>query len=339
MRLAVVIPCLDEERTIGAVLDAVPAALPGISAVERIVVDDGSADATARVAAEHGARVVSHGWNRGVGAAFWSGLQEALRRGADVVVNVDGDGQFDPADLPALVAPILENRADFVTASRFLDPKLSPRMPAVKKWGNHRVARLVSLLTGQTFRDVSCGFRAYSREAALNLNLIGRYTYTHETFLDLAYKGFRILEIPLRVRGEREFGDSRVARSVFRYALETSKILLKTYRDYRPFWFFGRISAALFGVSGLLLGFFFLRYLVTGRFTGHLWAGFTGGSFGAAGLLLLVVAIVADMLDRLRRNQERILYFQKRAAWEKAALPQDPDPARGASTGDGRVPM
>ena len=324
MKLVVVIPCLDEERTIGTVLDAIPAALPGVGAVECIVVDDGSGDETARVAAKHGAQVVSHGWNRGVGAAFRSGLEEALRRGADVVVNLDGYGQFDPGDIPNLIAPILENRADFVTASRFLDPALSPRMPAVKKWGNHRVARLVSLLTGRSFRDVSCGFRAYNREAALSLNLMGRYTYTHETFLDLAYKGFRILEVPLRVRGEREFGASRVAGSVVRYAVQTSKILLKTYRDYRPFWFFGRISAALFGISGLLLAFFFLRYLLTGKFTGQLWAGFTGGSFGAAGLLLLVVAIVADMLDRIRRNQEQILYFQKRAAWEKAAADRDP---------------
>ncbi|MDW7709340.1 MAG: glycosyltransferase family 2 protein [Deferrisomatales bacterium] len=329
MKLAVVIPCLNEELTLGAVLEAVPQEISGIDEVLSLVVDDGCSDRSADVAVEHGARVVSHGTTRGVGCAFRTGLESALAWGADIVVNIDGDGQMDPEDIPALISPILEGRADFVTASRFAEGQPCPEIPALKRWGNRRIARLISRLTGQTFHDVSCGFRAYSRETALNLNLLGKFTYTHETFLDLAYKGLRILEVPVPIRGTRQFGKSRVAGSLLRYALQTSKIILKTYRDYRPFRFFGSVAAGLLSVSFFLLSFFLAHYWRTGAFSGHLWAGFTGGALGAAGLLFLVVAIVTDMLDRVRLNQERILYYLKKGALDGRPVRSTGVAARG----------
>ena len=315
MKLAVIVPCLNEEKTIGAVLDAVPDKVAGFEHIMKIVVDDGSFDGTARIAQEKNGLVVRHGCTRGVGAAFATGLEEALRQGADVIVNIDGDGQFDPADIPKLVEPIVGNEADFVTASRFIDAAMEPRMPAVKAWGNRRMAWLISRLVGQRFHDVACGFRAYSREAALHLTLVGKFTYTQETFLDLAFKGFRILEVPIRVRGEREFGESRVANSIIRYTINSSKIIFRSYRDYKPLRVFGFLSAWVGGVATLLLGFFGWHYLMTGRFTGHLWAGFLGGALAFLCVILLMVGIVADMLDRIRLHQETLLYYQRRTMY------------------------
>lgn len=317
MKLVVLIPCLNEEKTVGSVIDAVPRNLPGIDRVEVIVIDDGSTDATARIAEERGAVVRGHPNNMGLGVAFHTGLEAALERGADVIVNLDGDGQFNPDDIRQLIAPVVEGRADFVTASRFKDKALTPVMPALKLWGNRRIAQLVSLLVRNRYYDVACGFRTYTREAALNLNLMGKFTYTQETFLEMAFKGFRILEVPVPVRGEREFGSSRVASSIWRYAKNTSKIILRSYRDYRPFWFFGIPSGVCFGVAALLLLIFFGHYFATGQFTGQLWAGFMGGGFALAGLIFLLIAVVTDMLVRLRANQEKLLYYERRRKLEK----------------------
>ena len=192
MKLVVMIPCLNEEKTIGGVIDQVPRQINSISELEILVIDDGSDDDTAEISKEHGATVVSHNRNMGVGKAFRTGISRALKMGADVVVNIDGDGQFNSKDIPKLIKPITTKKADFVTASRFKDDNLVPKMPAIKKWGNRRIARLISLLTGKRFYDVSCGFRAYSKETALRMNLFGKFTYTQETFLDLAFKNLRI---------------------------------------------------------------------------------------------------------------------------------------------------
>lgn len=312
MKLRIIIPCLNEERTIGEVIDRIPKDIRGITSLEISVVDDGSGDATSAKASEKGAIVLRHTRNQGVGAAFRTGLEAAILGGADVILNMDGDGQFNPDDIPKLIGPILEGEADMVTASRFIEKKLEPEMPKIKLWGNKAIAFMLSQIMRQRFYDVSCGFRAYSREAALNLNLIGDFTYTHETLLNLAFKGFRIVEMPIKVKGERSYGTSRVAGSIPRYAKNSASIIFKSYRDYRPFWFFTLLGLCFFTVSASLLAFFFAYYFTTGRFSGHLWAGFSGGAFGFAGLVMLVVAVVSDMLSRVRQNQERILYHQRK---------------------------
>lgn len=312
VHLVVIIPCLNEEPTIGEVISGIPMTIRGVDKTEVIVVDDGSSDATVRMAEEHGASVISHGKNLGVGAAFNTGISEAISRGCDIVVNMDGDGQFEPGDIPKLVAPILSGHADFVTASRFLEPGLIPEMPAVKKYGNKAMSGLISMLTRQKFYDVSCGFRAYSKEALLRLNLMGQFTYTQETFLDLAFKDLVIKEVPLEVKGEREFGTSRVAGSIGRYAFNTAKIIFRTFRDYKPLQFFGAISATFF-LCSLALGIFFLgHYFYTGRFSGHLWAGFTSGFLFSMSIVFFAVGLLADMFVRIRKNQEKLLYYQKK---------------------------
>ena len=312
--MLVVIPCLNEENTVGRVISAIPEAIDGIDRIEVLVMDDGSTDETAARAKEAGADVISHKLNAGLGATFQEAVQVAIARGADVMVHIDGDGQFDPADIPGLAAPVVEGEADMVTASRFLDKDLVPEMPLVKLWGNRGVAWIVKLLTGKRFRDVSCGFRVFSRDSLLRMNLFGSFTYTQESFLDLIFKGMTIVEVPVKVRGVREFGTSRIASSIPRYAVRSLTIMMRAFIAYKPFRFFASIAIVCFAVSIALLGFLGAHYLKTGGFSPHIWSGFVGGSFGFLGLMTLITGLVGDMLVRIRMNQETMLYYMKRGA-------------------------
>lgn len=311
MRLVVVIPCLNEAATISDVIARIPASVPGVSDIRVVVVDDGSTDQSAKLAEDAGAVVVSNGSNRGLGYTFRHGLHKALELGADIVVNMDGDGQFDPQDIRRLVAPIVAGTADFVTASRFKDSQLIPDMPPVKLWGNRFMSRMISTMLGERFYDVSCGFRAYSREAALRLHLWGKFTYTQESFLDLAVKDMRITEVPVRVLGVRPVGESRIASNLWKYGVQTANIIFRSYRDYWPFRFFMFVSIPLFTVAICLLLFFTGHYALTGRFSPHVWAGFTGAGTMAGAFGLLSIGFFADMLKRIRLNQEEIIYMTR----------------------------
>ncbi len=317
--LLVVIPCLDEAPTVGRVVAGVPRDIVGISRIEVLVIDDGSTDETAARAREAGAEVIRHSTNSGLGATFREAVAIALSKGVDAMVHIDGDGQFDPADIPLLIEPVVANQADMVTASRFADRRLMPEMPAVKRWGNRGVARIVWLLTGRRFRDVSCGFRVFSREALLNMNTFGGFTYTQETFLDLIFKDLRILEVPVKVRGAREFGTSRMAASIPRYAFRSLQIMLRAFISYRPFSFFMAISGIFFAIALAFLGFLVVHYLETGSFSPHIWSGFVGGSFGFLGISTLITGFIGDMLVRIRMNQENILYHLKKTARAEGA--------------------
>ena len=313
LSLLVVIPCLNEEKTVGRVVAAVPRQITGIGQIEVLVIDDGSTDSTAELAREAGAEVVCHSANLGLGSTFREAVGIALSRGADVMVHIDGDGQFDPVDIPRLVNPVVTRQAHMVTASRFLNPKLVPDMPAVKRWGNGGVAWIVWLLTGRRFRDVSCGFRAFSKEALLRMNLFGSFTYTQETFLDLIFKNLKVLEVPVKVRGTREFGSSRVASSIPRYAARSLQIMLRAFISYRPFSLFLSISCVFLAVGLAFLAFLGLHYLETGAFSPHIWSGFIGGSFIFLGISTLITGLIGDMLVRVRMNQEHMLYYLKSA--------------------------
>lgn len=310
-KLVVVIPALNEEPTIRDVIRRVPDSLDGVHSVEIVVVDDGSRDRTAQIAREEGAIVVSHPRASGVGAAFQSGLRKALERGADVVINIDGDGQFSPEDIPKLIGPILADEADFVTASRFIDPDREPTMPPLKRWGNRQLSRLVSWLLKSEYHDVSCGMRAYSRKAALSLNLVEAFTYTHEAFLHLACKRMRVIEVPIDVRGEREFGNSRVARNLLRYATNVVGIILRFYRDYYPMRFFGSIAFLCLAIGVPLGTFSLIHYLSEGAFAPHKWAAITGGALCCCSLIAFLMGLLGDMLRRQQTCMEEILYYTR----------------------------
>jgi glycosyltransferase involved in cell wall biosynthesis len=223
VKILIMIPAFNEAATIAQVINSLPSELDGFGATEVLVIDDGSSDGTADAARAAGAIVVRHARNRGVGAAFQTGHQVALERGADLLVSIDADGQFDPAEIQALLVPLQAGQAGMVTGCRFGPSGRPANMPRVKYWGNLIVAAIVRSASGVDLRDVSCGFRAYSREALLHLNLFGKFTYTQETILDLAFKNIPITEVPVTVH---YFSDrrSRVAGSIFRYAMNAGKI-------------------------------------------------------------------------------------------------------------------
>jgi glycosyltransferase involved in cell wall biosynthesis len=311
LRLLVAIPCLDEAATISQVIKEIPRSMPGVDQVDVLVIDDGSSDNTSNEARSAGAGVLRHPRNRGVGSAFQSAVNYAVEHDYDFMVNIDGDRQFNPQDIPKLVAPVVAGEADMVTASRFVDSAFTPAMPRVKLVGNHMMSYLISNLVRRKFMDVSCGFRCYSRESLLELNLHGAFTYTQETFLDFAAKRMEIKEVPIEVV---YFADrkSRVAGNIVRYAINTAKIIFRGYRDYFPLRFFWGIAAILAIPATLLAIMFFVHYLVTDTFSGYLFAGFGSAFLFSMAMVFFVLGIVTDMLDRIRTNQERILYLLKK---------------------------
>ncbi len=313
--LAVIIPALNEEKTIAAVMERIPHQFPGISQVSIIVVNDGSIDATERIAREKGAILISHTIPTGVGYAFQAGIKKALEIGADYIVNIDADGQFNPEDIPTLLNPILEHTAEFVTATRFAKKEFIPNMPAIKVWGNKWMVRIINTITAKKFTDVSCGFRAYSREAALRLTLFGRFTYTQESFIDLAFKGVTMTEVSLRVRGEREFGTSRVASNLWRYGIKSATIIFHAARDYKPFYFIGAPGIFMLLV-GVCSGVFILwHFIATGQTSPYRSLVTASGIFMIIGFLLIFISFIADMTHRNRVLIEESLYLARKSAY------------------------
>jgi len=315
-RLVVLLPAMNEEASIEAVLGRIPRRIEGVSEVRILVVDDGSTDRTAELARTAGAVVVSHLHNQGVGAAFATGIEQALVMGADVIVNMDADGQFRPEDIPTLIGPILHEGYGLATCSRFADPKNIPQMPAIKLWGNRMMCRLVNTITRTTsFSDVSCGFRAYSRDTALRLNLYGKFTYTQESLIDLAMKGLPMTEVPLIVRGVREHGESRVASNLWRYGFNTSMIILRAFRDWRPLVFFGLIAIAFLLLGFGMIGFVATWWIMQGHTTPWTSLITLGGISLVLGITFGVLALVADQIGRGRRIQEQLLYLERRRSY------------------------
>ena len=316
MKVLVFIPAYNEEKTVAGVVRQVPRQIGGVSQIDVLVLDDGSSDNTVNQAEQAGARVINNLKNCGLSFSFQRGAHEALSGRYDFMVSIDADGQFNPGDIAKLIQPIVSGQADFATASRFKDSKLTPAMPMMKVFGNRMVARLISFISHQKFYDVSCGFRAYSREALLNLNLFSKFTYTHETFLNLIFKDLKIAEIPLAVRGEREYGESKIARSLWRYGYNIANTIFRTMLDYKPLKFFGWGGAILF-VIGLALDIFVgVHWLVTGMVSPFKTFGFVGLFFNLFGLLLVIVGLLADMINRVRLTQERILYYEKKRRFD-----------------------
>jgi glycosyltransferase involved in cell wall biosynthesis len=309
-KLIIYLPALNEENDIEHVIAALPKAIDGIACLEYLVIDDGSIDRTAELALLAGARVVLHRRNRGVGAAFQSAVQFALENEADILVGIDADRQFDPTEIPLLLQAILVQEADMVIGNRF-KLGIPPHMPPIKYWGNKQLAHLVSFVSGQTFQDVSCGFRAYNREALLHLNIFAEFTYTHETILSLAYQGLRIVEFPITVKYDPQ-RKSRVAASILNYAMQTSKIFLRVMLDYRPIRVFGAVSV-IFIIIGIGFELFLLgHYILAGSFSPYKATGFIGLGFIIFGMLVLIIALIADMLNRLRIRQDKVLYELKK---------------------------
>ena len=311
MKLLIIIPCLNEVETIGQVIQSCPKSIKDISQIDTLVIDDGSDDDTSSEATKFGAKVLKHHKNFGVGKAFRTALNYAVENEYDLLVSIDGDGQFNATDIEFLVRPLIDDQIDLVIGSRFENKESVPNMPRTKMIGNKLMSYFISKLVGQTFHDVSCGFRSYNRKALFELNLHGDFTYTQETFLECAVKKMNIVEVPITVKYFKN-RKSRVVKSIFKYAFSSLGIILRGYRDYFPLKFFWSIALFLF-VPGFIFGaIFFGNYIINGVFTGFLFAGFISAFLLGLAIIFLVLGILADMLDRIRSNQDRILYHLKK---------------------------
>jgi len=300
-KLLVAIPAYNEEDKIGEVVQNIPRKISGISKVHVLVIDDGSTDNTAKIAEDLGAEVIKNYFNMGYGIAFGKGLQHALDNNFDLMVSIDGDAQFDPKDIPKLIKPIIENNADLVTASRFINKNYYPKMPLSKFWGNKLMSIFISRLVGKKFYDVSCGFRAYSQRTLLSLNLHGKFTFSQETIIDLSFKRLKIVEIPIKVK----YFPSRISKissNLFTYGINALKIILETYRDYKPFTFFSYISLFFFLISIFFGSILLYTYISLGSFHPNIWSGFVGGTFLFISIIFFIVGISADIIKRIRIN-------------------------------------
>lgn len=313
MKLVVYLPALNEAETIGAVLDGIPPRLPGIESIRAIVIDDGSTDATAQIARRHGAAVIRHPVNLGTGRTFVSGVSAALRAGGDIIVSMDADGQFRGEDIARLIEPIVEGRADVALCSRFAAGNMIGRMPLGKRAGNALLTRVVSWIAGTPFTDVSCGFRAMSREAALRADIHSNYEYIHESLLNWRRLGMTIVEVPLPVLAERPVGQSRIMASIGRYAVRSAPVLIRAIRDYSPMKFFGMLALVALVPSALAGAFVSVHWLRTGETAPYtsLITLSVGGLLCA--FLLGAVALLADLIGRVRFELEEMLYESRRS--------------------------
>jgi len=311
LKLCVMIPAYNEEASIRGVIEGIPRKIDGVDCIEVLVIDDGSTDSTVQIAKDAAVdKIVSHFTNEGLGVAFRHGLEASLKRGADIIVSIDADGQFDPKDIPKLIKPILNNKADFVTTSRFLNKSLEPDMPFIKKFGNKILTKIINIITKQNFTDTQCGFRAYSKKAALKLNTFGDFTYTQEVFINLVEKKLRIKEIALKViyKIDRK---SRVFKNPLSYAIKVIMIIIRVIRDYKPLKFFGIPGLFIFSI-GFLSGLFMLiRYILTSRTSPYRSLIAFSGVMLILGFLIIILALVVDMIGRQRELQEEILYYNK----------------------------
>lgn len=316
MKLVVLVLAYNEESSIKDVLQSIQTKLLQLSTFESeiIVIDDGSTDQTSTYAREMGATVIHHQTNLGVGRAFHTGLDAAIERRSDILVNIDADLQFDPNELSILIDPITAGTYDFVCGDRFSDSngriRRPENMPVPKFYGNQAMTGLVNRLTDRSFTDVSCGYRAYSRKAMLMLNLTGKFSYTQESFIDLAFKELHIKNIPVSVRYYPE-RKSKVANNIGMYALRTLKIIIRTYRDYRPMLFFTYVSLPPFILSLFGISFIGTHFFLTGGFSPFKFIGFGALYLLSLSILLWIVGFVADMFVRVRMNQEKIIYSLK----------------------------
>lgn len=317
MRLIVNLPAYNEEEKIASTIKRVPRHIDGINEVLVQVIDDGSKDHTLAVAKESGADFVyTNGMNRGIGKTFRHAVERALENGADIMVNIDADGQFDPEDIKKIIAPLLTNEADMVSADRF-DHLKAKNIPFMKDILNRFAAKIIGSFMNVNIKDLTCGFRGYNSETLLRLNLPGDFTYTQEVIIDALGKGLKIVWVPVEVT-YFENRKSRVVKSVFNYVNNSARIILKAVRDVRPMKFFGIPGLLLIFLA--LIGFFLflVQYFSSGfKITPYLNYLVTSSVTFIIGIQLLIFAFIADMIKSNRRLTEDMMYQIKKERYKR----------------------
>lgn len=303
MKLIVQIPCYNEEETLPQTVGDIPRSIPGIDQVEILVVDDGSSDRTIAVAKELGVdHILSNRRNMGLARTFRRGLDHALKLGADIVVNTDGDNQYCGADIALLVQPILEGRADVVVGDR--QTHTIAHFSGGKKLLQRLGSTVVRSLSGVDVPDAVSGFRAISREAALQLNILSSFSYTIEMLIQVGRKQIAYAHVPVRTNPKTR--ESRLFRSIPKFIERSVTTLVRIYTLYQPLRVFGLIGLILVLIGAApILRFLFL--VMTDSAGGHLQSLIIGGSLLVLGALTIFIGLVADLINYNRQLMELTL--------------------------------
>lgn len=292
MKLIVQIPCFNEEHTLPLVLADIPREIPGVERVEVLVIDDGSTDATVEVARSLGVdHVVRNPRNLGLASTFRRGLEACLERGADVIVNLDGDNQYKASDIPKLIQPVVDGAADMVIGNRqtHLIPHFSPVKKALQRLGS----AVVSFLSGTRVTDAVSGFRAMNREAASKLTILSEYTYTIESILQARSKGLVVGEVDTLTNPKLR--DSRLIKSIQSYIARSVATMVRVFTMYNPLKVFLLVGGCFFAV-GLLLGLRFVYFFATGAGGGHVQSLILAAVLMIVGVLIAMSGLLADLI-------------------------------------------
>jgi len=314
MKLIVQIPCLNEADTLPATVQDVPRAIPGIDAVEILVVDDGSRDGTAEVARRHGVEhVVRFPQRKGLAAAFAAGIDACLKLGADIIVNTDGDNQYAGADIPKLIAPLVAGEADIVIGDR--EVRDLAHMSATRKrlqWLGSWVVRQVS---DTKVPDTTSGFRAYTREAALRMTIVSDFTYTLESIIQAGKKRMAIVHVPIRSNPRTR--SSRLFSSVWTYVKASAATIIRVYAMYEPLKVFGLIGLVVFG-GGVAVSLRFVYFYLVGEGLGHVQSLILASILLIVGFQIALIGLLADVISGNRKLIEDLLYRVRRMELREA---------------------
>lgn len=302
MKLIIQIPCLNEAATLGTALATLPRKVEGFDVVEWLVIDDGSTDGTADLARKLGVdHVVRHPVNRGLATAFMTGIDAALQQGADVIVNTDADNQYEAGDIPLLVQPILEHRADMVIGARPISQ--TEHFSWIKKKLQHLGSWAVRVASKTDVADAPSGFRAMTRETAMRLNVFNAYTYTLETIIQAGLSNLTVVSVP--VRTNPDLRPSRLVRSIPNYVKRSLVTILRVFVIYRPLTLFMWLSALL-TASGIAIGIRYLVFYVSGNGGGHVQSLILTALCIMLGAVSFMIGLIADLITTNRKLMEQI---------------------------------
>lgn len=312
-KLVIIIPCFNEEKTLPRVIGTIPKKIPGIRSIEIIVIDDGSTDKTVQVARRLGVKnIVRHRHNQGLARSFADGLDAALACGADLIVNTDGDNQYPQEQIPRLIRPILTGTADMVVADRQTAKiaHFSMGKKLLQKFGS----AVVRGFSGTNVPDAVSGFRAYTREAALHLNIFTDYTYTIETIIQAGKKNLFIQSVKIKTKPKTR--KSRLIKNLWYYLKASAATALRLFAIYEPLKVFGYI-AFITALPGLILIIRFIYFYKIGDHGAHLQSLIIASMFILVGFQIGLIGIVADLISINRKKTESILYRLKKMELKK----------------------
>ena len=302
MKLIIQIPCYNEAATLKTTLQDLPRAIPGVETIEVLIVDDGSSDDTVSVAREYGVHhIVSHVGNKGLAAAFMTGLTTSLALGADIIVNTDADNQYKASHIPLLIGPILRHEAEIVIGARPISDiaHFSPVKKLLQKFGS-AVTRWVS---ETDVTDAPSGFRAFSRQAALQINVFSQYTYTLETIIQAGAKNIPLISVPVQTNADLR--PSRLVKSIGSYVRRSMVTMGHVFVIYRPFRFLG-VVAGLLLAAGVLLGLRYAYFVMIGEGKGHVQSVILTAILLLMGFHTLSLAVIANLISVNRRLLEDV---------------------------------